>query len=238
MPPPRSRRALSSGETTSPPSTFRIRQSTAFYWGWWISWAPFVGIFIARVSRGRTVRQFVMGVLIVPTLLGILWFAVLGGSALKLELDTPGSMTDADGTVNIEGALFQLFQHLPGTLILTIGALVLIAIFFITSADGGNPEPTRPVRALFTFVTAILAIALLIAGGLVALQTAAIIIALPFSIVMLLICWSTVVAFRRERRAYDLARRRDFVDEIGARYGLEVEEPNERGIRLPWQRRR
>ncbi len=222
---------------------------TAFYWGWWISWAPFVGIFIARVSRGRTVRQFVMGVLIVPTLLGILWFAVLGGSALKLELDTPGSMTDADGTVNIEGALFQLFQHLPGTLILTIGALVLIAIFFITSADsgalvmgmlasGGNPEPTRPVRALFTFVTAILAIALLIAGGLVALQTAAIIIALPFSIVMLLICWSTVVAFRRERRAYDLARRRDFVDEIGARYGLEVEEPNERGIRLPWQRRR
>jgi choline/glycine/proline betaine transport protein len=138
-------------------------------------------------------------------------------------------MTDADGTVNIEGALFQLFQHLPGTLILTIGALVLIAIFFITSADGGNPEPTRPVRALFTFVTAILAIAL---------QTAAIIIALPFSIVMLLICWSTVVAFRRERRAYDLARRRDFVDEIGARYGLEVEEPNERGIRLPWQRRR
>ena len=222
---------------------------TAFYWGWWISWAPFVGIFIARVSRGRTVRQFVMGVLIVPTLLGILWFAVLGGSALKLEMDTPGSMTDADGTVNIEGALFQLFQHLPGTLVLTIGALVLIAIFFITSADsgalvmgmlasGGNPEPTRPVRALFTFVTAILAIALLIAGGLVALQTAAIIIALPFSIVMLLICWSTVVAFRRERRAYDLARRRDFVDEIGARYGLEVEEPNERGIRLPWQRRR
>ncbi len=222
---------------------------TAFYWGWWISWAPFVGIFIARVSRGRTVRQFVMGVLIVPTLLGILWFAVLGGSALKLEMDTPGSMTDADGTVNIEGALFQLFQHLPGTLVLTIGALVLIAIFFITSADsgalvmgmlasGGNPEPTRPVRALFTFVTAILAIALLIAGGLVALQTAAIIIALPFSIVMLLICWSTVVAFRRERRAYDLARRRDFVDEIGARYGLEVEEPNERGIRLPWARRR
>ncbi len=87
-------------------------------------------------------------------------------------------------------------------------------------------------------MTAILAIALLIAGGLVALQTAAIIIALPFSIVMLLICWSTVVAFRRERRAYDLARRRDFVDEIGARYGLEVEEPNERGIRLPWARRR
>ena len=222
---------------------------TAFYWGWWISWAPFVGIFIARVSRGRTVRQFVMGVLIVPTLLGILWFAVLGGSALKLEMDTPGSMTDAAGKVDLQGALFQLFQHLPGTMVLTIGALILIAIFFITSADsgalvmgmlatGGNPEPSRTVRALFTFVTAILAIALLIAGGLVALQTAAIIIALPFSIVMLLICWSTIVAFRRERAAYDRAQRAKFVDEIGERYGLEVEGPNERGIRLPWMRRR
>ncbi len=222
---------------------------TAFYWGWWISWAPFVGIFIARVSRGRTVRQFVMGVLIVPTLLGILWFAVLGGSALKLEMDTPGSMTDAAGKVDLQGALFQLFQHLPGTMVLTIGALILIAIFFITSAGsgalvmgmlatGGNPEPSRPVRALFTFVTAILAIALLIAGGLVALQTAAIIIALPFSIVMLLICWSTIVAFRRERAAYDRAQRAKFVDEIGERYGLEVEGPNERGIRLPWMRRR
>ncbi|WP_067166051.1 BCCT family transporter [Microbacterium sp. TNHR37B] len=222
---------------------------TAFYWGWWISWAPFVGIFIARVSRGRTVRQFTMGVLIVPTLVGILWFAVLGGSAVKLEMDRPGAMTEADGAVNVEGALFQLFEHLPGTLLLTVGAIILIAIFFVTSADsgalvmgmiasGGNPEPNRPVRALFTFVTAILAIALLIAGGLVALQTAAIIIALPFSIVMLLICWATVVAFQRERRAYERARRAEFVQEIGDRYGLEVEEPNERGVMFPRFRRR
>jgi choline/glycine/proline betaine transport protein len=221
---------------------------TAFYWGWWISWAPFVGIFIARVSRGRTVRQFTMGVLIVPTLVGILWFAVLGGSAIKLEMDTPGSMTDA-GKVDIEGALFQLFEHLPGTLLLTVGAIILIGIFFVTSADsgalvmgmiasGGNPEPNRPVRALFTFVTAILAIALLIAGGLVALQTAAIIIALPFSIVMLLICWAIVVAFQRERRAYERARRAEFVQQIGERYGLEVEEPNERGVMFSWFRRR
>ncbi len=222
---------------------------TAFYWGWWISWAPFVGIFIARVSKGRTVRQFVMGVLIVPTLVGILWFAVLGGSALQIEMNEPGAMTGADGAVDLQGALFQLFEHLPGTFMLTIGALILIAIFFITSADsgalvmgmlatGGNPEPSRPVRALFTFVTALLAIALLIAGGLVALQTAAIIIALPFSIVMLLICWSTVVAFRRERNVYDRARRAAFVEEIGERYGLEVEEPNERGVRIPWLKRR
>ena len=221
---------------------------TAFYWGWWISWAPFVGVFIARVSRGRTVRQFVMGVLIVPTLVGILWFAVLGGSAIKIEMDQPGALTPG-GEVDVEGSLFELFTYLPGTLALTIGAIVLVAIFFVTSADsgalvmgmlatGGNPEPSRPVRTLFTFATAILAVALLIAGGLNALQTAAILIALPFSVVMLLMCWSTIIAFQRERKLYERARRREFVDQIGEHYGLEVESPNESGLRFPsWLRR-
>ena len=221
---------------------------TAFYWGWWISWAPFVGVFIARVSRGRTVRQFVMGVLIVPTLVGILWFAVLGGSAIKIEMDRPGALTPG-GEVDVEGSLFELFTYLPGTLALTIGAIVLVAIFFVTSADsgalvmgmlatGGNPEPSRPVRTLFTFATAILAVALLIAGGLNALQTAAILIALPFSVVMMLMCWSTIIAFQRERKLYERARRREFVDQIGEHYGLEVESPNESGLRFPsWLRR-
>jgi choline/glycine/proline betaine transport protein len=222
---------------------------TSFYWGWWISWAPFVGIFIARVSRGRTVREFVMGVLIVPTLVGVLWFAVLGGSAVQREVAQPGSMTDASGAVDVEGALFQLFDTLPAPLLLTIGALILIALFFVTSADsgalvmgmiatGGNPEPSKPVRTLFTLITALLAIALLIAGGLVALQTAAILIALPFSVVMLLICWSTVVAFQRERRIYDKAERAQLVAHVGEHYGLEVESENERGIRFPWLRGR
>ena len=113
------------------------------------------------------------------------------------------------------------------------GALVMGMI-----ATGGDAEPRRWVRVFFTLATAVLAVALLLAGGLSALQTAAITIALPFSIVMLLICWSTIVAFRRERAAYDRAQRAKFVDEIGERYGLEVEGPNERGIRLPWMRRR
>ncbi|WP_440708076.1 BCCT family transporter [Herbiconiux sp. YIM B11900] len=223
---------------------------TSFYWGWWISWAPFVGVFIARVSKGRTVRQFVMGVLIVPTLVGILWFAVLGGSALFTELQTPGSMLRPDGTVDQQGALFTLFENLPATPVLTVGAIVLIAVFFITSADsgalvmgmiatGGSPEPARWVRVFFTLATAVLAIALLVAGGLTALQTAATIIAFPFSIVMLLMCWSTVIAFQRERRLYDRARRAQFVAEVGERYGLEVEEPNETGLRAArWLRRR
>lgn len=214
---------------------------TSFYWGWWISWAPFVGIFIARVSKGRTVRQFVTGVILVPTLLGILWFAVLGGSALAIEMAEPGALTQSDGSVNVEAALFQLLQHFPGSQALTIGVILLIGIFFVTSADsgalvmgmiatGGQLNPKRWIRTFFTAITAALAIALLLSGGLKALQTAAIIIALPFSVVMLLICWSTIIAFTRERRAYAKAERAQFIDHIGEYYGLEVEEPLERGI--------
>jgi choline/glycine/proline betaine transport protein len=214
---------------------------TSFYWGWWISWAPFVGIFIARISRGRTVRQFVMGVIIVPTLITILWFAVLGGSALYLELTRPGSMTTPEGTVDLNTSLFQLLEYIPGTPVLTIGVILLITIFFITSSDsgalvmgmiatGGQINPRKWVRVFFTLATAVLAVALLLTGGLQALQTAAIIIALPFSVIMLLMCWSTVVAFSRERRAYDRAARAQLVDQIGEYYGLEVEAPAEEGV--------
>ena len=224
---------------------------TSFYWGWWISWAPFVGIFIARVSKGRTVREFVMGVLIVPTLIGILWFAVLGGSALQQEMQNPGSMLTPDGSVDLQGALFQLLGHLPASQVLIIGAIILIGIFFITSADsgalvmgmiatGGDQEPRRWIRVFFTLATAVLAVALLLAGGLTALQTAAITIALPFSVVMLLMCWSTVIAFRRERRVYDRAERAQLVDYVGEHYGLDVETGNEQGVRMPvlWRSRR
>ncbi|WP_194409920.1 BCCT family transporter [Microbacterium cremeum] len=221
---------------------------TSFYWGWWISWSPFVGIFIARISRGRTVREFVLGVILVPTMLGILWFAVLGGSALYLELHEPGSMTLPDGTVDLEGSIFQLLGHFPGTTVLTIGVLTLVTIFFVTSSDsgalvmgmiatGGDQHPPKWVRTFFTLVTALLAVALLLTGGLTALQTAAITIALPFSVVMLLMCWSTIVAFQRERRAYEHARRDAFVERIGDYYGLEVEEPDQRGIDWPRLRR-
>ncbi len=213
---------------------------TSFYWGWWISWAPFVGIFIARISKGRTVRQFVAGVILVPTLIGILWFAVLGGSALAIEMSDPGTLS-TDGVVDLQAALFQFLQHVPGTAVVSAGTLLLIAIFFVTSADsgalvmgmiatGGELNPKRWIRTFFVVVTATLAIALLLAGGLKALQTAAIAIALPFSVVMLLICWSTAVAFTRERRAYAKAERAQFVDRIGEYYGLEVEARDEQGI--------
>lgn len=225
---------------------------TSFYWGWWISWAPFVGIFIARVSRGRTVRQFVAGVILVPTLIGILWFSVLGGTALYMELSDPGSLVGSSGVVDVEGALFAMLAQIPGSQVLTIGVIILIGVFFITSADsgalvmgmiatGGQINPQRWVRVFFTVITAALAISLLLSGGLVALKTAAIIIALPFSVVMLLICWSTVIAFTRERRAYTLARRAQFVDDIGDFYGLDSDESDDSDDRpplWPWQRRK
>ncbi|ACZ21820.1 choline/carnitine/betaine transport [Sanguibacter keddieii DSM 10542] len=217
---------------------------TTFYWGWWISWAPFVGVFIARISRGRTVRQFVTGVILVPTTITALWFAVLGGTALKMELDNPGTLTEG-GEVNIEGALFSLLDQLPGGSVLTIGAIILIAIFFVTSADsgslvmgmlasGGATEPKAWVRVFFACATSLLAIALLLSGGLEALKTAAIIIALPFSVIMIGICWSTYIAFSREDRAYAKARRAAFLSHIGDYYGLEVDAPLERPAVSPF----
>jgi choline/glycine/proline betaine transport protein len=212
---------------------------TTFYWGWWMSWAPFVGVFIARVSRGRTVRQFVAGVLLVPTALTFLWFSVLGGNALYRELSGEGSLIQADGTVDVDGALFGLLGELPGGVALTFGAILLIGVFFVTSADsgslvmamlatGGAVEPPNRLRVIFAVATALLAVALLVSGGLDGLQAAAILSALPFSVVMLLICVSTVIAFGRERRAYEKAQRALLVGQIGEHYGLEVEAPAER----------
>nr|WP_236558374.1 MULTISPECIES: BCCT family transporter [unclassified Pseudoclavibacter] len=223
---------------------------TTFYWGWWMSWAPFVGVFIARISRGRTVREFVTGVMLVPTLVTFLWFSVLGGTALYMQLNGVTDFVQGDGSVDVEGALFQMLAQLPGGAVLTIGAIILIAIFFITSADsgalvmgmlatGGQAEPKHWVRAFFAVITSLLAVALLLAGGLNALQTAAISIALPFSIVLLLSCWATALAFAREKRAYDRANRAALVGHIGDFYGLEVDEPVERapGKMFPWLRK-
>lgn len=191
---------------------------TIFYWGWWISWAPFVGVFIARISRGRTVREFVLGTLLVPTIVTTLWFSVFGGSALYRELTEPGSML-VDGAVDTDTTLFQLFDGLPLGNLLSVVGILLIVVFFVTSSDsgslvvdmlasGGNPNPPTWSRIFWAGVSGLLAIALLLAGGLQALQTAAILIALPFSVVMIGMAVSTVRALRAEHAAILRAERR------------------------------
>ncbi|MEK8227650.1 BCCT family transporter [Oerskovia sp. M15] len=191
---------------------------TIFYWGWWISWAPFVGVFIARISRGRTIREFVMGTLLVPTLVTFLWFSVFGGSALHREIFGAGGLIGPGGVVDTDTVLFQVLGDLPGGSIMAALAIVLIGIFFVTSADsgsfvvgmltsGGDPHPAVWNRVLWAVLSGLLAIALLLSGGLTALQTAAILIALPFSVVMIGMALSTVIALRDEHNAILRAER-------------------------------
>ncbi|WP_454048956.1 BCCT family transporter [Cellulomonas sp. Marseille-Q8402] len=192
---------------------------TTFYWGWWISWSPFVGVFIARISRGRTVREFVGGVLLVPTIVCFLWFSVLGGTALHRQLFGEGGLVGPGGEVVPENALFDVLTGLPGGTVLSAGAIILIALFFITSADsgalvvsmlaaGGDPHPRTPLRIVWSALGGVLAIALLLAGGLSALQTAAVLIALPFSVVMIGMVVATSRALHAEHTAVLRAERR------------------------------
>lgn len=179
---------------------------TIFYWGWWISWSPFVGVFIARISRGRTVRQFIAGVLLVPTLVGFLWFSVLGGTGLYRQLFGAGDLV-VDGAVSVESVLFQILGDLPLGQMFSILGIILIAIFFITSSDsgslvidmlssGGHPNPPTWSRLLWSILEGLVAAALLLAGGLGALQAAALATALPFSVILILMAVANIKALR------------------------------------------
>ena len=211
---------------------------STFYWGWWIAWSPFVGVFIARISRGRTVREFILGVMGVPATITFLWFAVLGGNAIYREIHkTPGyeSIIGPDGSVDSNAALFQMLAQIPGSALLIIGAMLLSAIFFITSSDsgslvmsmlatGGDTEPRSWIRAFFAVATSVLAAALLMAGGLEALQAASISVALPFSFVMVLLAIATWKYLGDNVRRNEKLRREAFIEEIGEAYGLETGE--------------
>jgi len=191
---------------------------TTFYWGWWISWAPFVGVFIARISRGRTIREFVAGVLIVPTLVTALWFTVLGGSAIMRQIND-GDLLNDDGSITSENVLFDLLNSFPAGGLLAGIAIVLVTIFFITSSDsgslvvdmlasGGDPNPPTWSRILWAVLEGAVALGLLLAGGLGALQTGAILTAVPFSVVMIAMAFATYKALKAEHREITrLARR-------------------------------
>lgn len=173
---------------------------TIFYWGWWISWAPFVGVFVARISRGRTIREFLIGVTLVPTLFICLWMGVLGGSALELITNQGFEELGIGVQENPAVGLFRFLEYLPATEVLSVISLLMIVIFFVTSADSGamvlNMLSAKGVdntpalqRTLWTLVIAMAASLLLLGGGLQALQTATIASALPFAIAMLGAFW-------------------------------------------------
>lgn len=173
---------------------------TVFYWGWWISWSPFVGMFIARVSRGRTVREFVLGVLIVPTILSCIWLAVFGNAGLYLESTGQAAIADAVND-NVATALFVVLQNFPLTVLSSIVGTILVITFFVTSSDsgslvvdhltsGGKLDSPVPQRIFWAVMEGVVAAVLLIGGGLAALQTAAVTTGLPFAIVLLIMCFS------------------------------------------------
>ncbi len=182
---------------------------TMFYWGWWISWSPFVGMFIARVSRGRTIREFIAGVLLAPSLVIFFWMVVFGNTAIHFELAGTGGMVEGVRQ-DISTAIFLMFDELPLTMISSMIAIAVVAIFFVTSADsgsliiniltaGGDPDPPMYRRAMGAVMIGAVAAILLLAGGLGALQTAAITTAMPFCIILLLICLALMRSLRGER---------------------------------------
>jgi choline/glycine/proline betaine transport protein len=182
---------------------------TLFYWGWWIAWAPFVGMFIARVSRGRTIREFVLGVLLVPVGFTFMWMTFFGNTALHMimvqGITELGEAVAADTTM----ALFEFFEHLPFSGLVSLIATILVVTFFVTSSDSGSlvidmlasgGEEDAPVwqRIFWAASEGVVAAVLLLAGGLGALQTASIATALPFTVIMLLMCWGLLRALRIE----------------------------------------
>jgi len=167
---------------------------TLFYWGWWISWSPFVGMFIARVSRGRTVGEFVAGVLLVPTLLTFVWMAAFGNAALHIDVFGAGGMAEAV-SASIPGALYAFLDRLPLAVVSQVLATAVIIGYFVTSSDsgsfiidiltsGGDREPPVSQRLFWALSEGAVAATLLVTGGLQALQTAALTTALPFSLVL------------------------------------------------------
>ncbi|MFC6276948.1 BCCT family transporter [Psittacicella hinzii] len=174
---------------------------TVFYWSWWAAWSPFVGLFIARISRGRTIREFVFGVLAVPSLFCVLWFTVFGDSALWLDShQAQGALSELTGSPEV--LLFKFLDYLPLPTLISVLSLVIISLFFITSADSGiyvlNNFASRDKSlaapkwqaAMFGIIVILIAVLLLRTGGLGALQSMTLIVALPFTALLILMCFS------------------------------------------------
>lgn len=187
---------------------------TAFYWAWWVSWAPFVGMFIARVSRGRSIREFVICVLLIPSMTIFIWMGVFGGVAIDQLFANPDASLVKEYVIDNyspELSLFGMLNELPFTGIVSTIAIVLALIFFVTSSDsgslvvdtitaGGKTDAPKPQRLFWASIEGLIAIVLLIGGGLEALQAGVTATGIPFSVVMLLMCYTIFRALQSEPR--------------------------------------
>ncbi|MGO1523146.1 MAG: BCCT family transporter [Nesterenkonia sp.] len=194
--------------TEGAPGDAWTREWIAFFWAWWIAWAPFVGTFIARISRGRTIRGVVTGVVLVPSLVSVVWFSVFGGTSLERELS--GAVSVADRAEEAKSsATLVVFDTLPLTGFLLVLLVPVLALLFITSADsasfmlgsttsGGSMKPPRPMRLMWSFAAAFAAV-LLLSGGSDSLRGAAVVAAAPFTVILLGLGISLVIMLWRDR---------------------------------------
>ena len=181
---------------------------TVFYWAWWISWSPFVGMFIARISKGRTVKEFIVGVIIIPTTISFLWMSVFGGAAIFQQLN---GINDLTTIISIDEslALFALVENLPISTVLSIVGIILVIVFFVTSSDsgslvvdhltsGGKLDSPVPQRIFWAVMEGVVAATLLVGGGLSALQTASVLTGLPFTLILMVMIYSLYLGLRQE----------------------------------------
>lgn len=194
--------------TTPYSSEHWVQEWTIFYWAWGLSWAPFVGSFIARISQGRTIREFVLGVMIVPVLLSMLWFSTFGGSAIYFELFQQAGIAEAVAK-EVPAGLYETLDQLPGGYYAAIAAVLLVSMFVVTSADSatfvlgmftskGVLNPTRFVRILWGILQLLMAAVLLLSGGLLGLRTVSIVTAFPFMLLMVLMAYSLYLDLARD----------------------------------------
>ena len=180
---------------------------TIFYWGWWFAWAPFVGLFIARISKGRTIREFVFGVVLIPSAVSIAWISIFGSTAFHIELFEQGGMSEVVNE-NIATALFSLLEHYPMHLLSIFFVVVAGVIFFVTSSDsgslvidfltnGGREKTNVWLRIFWALLEGVVAATLVFGGGLIALQTGSLVTGLPVCILMLIMCYSILKALRK-----------------------------------------
>ncbi|SDI93416.1 BCCT family transporter [Alteribacillus bidgolensis] len=186
-----------------------IASWTLFYFGWWIAWAPLVGSFVARISKGRTIKEFMIGAVFIPSLGSFFWFAVMGTSAIHLIQNAGKTALAQSVSTDVTFALFNFFDYFPLSIFLSVLAMVLVLIFFITSAnsavfvlgmvsENGNPNPSSLTKIVWGIVIAAITIVLVITGGLSGLQSALVVTSIPLSILMLVMCRSTYKGLQQD----------------------------------------